>query len=369
MNSLNKIKKFTFFFATAFLFACNNEDSETEKLKELALQNNFNIEFLNQGQVFFGDTLQIKIVSKNELNIQEINIFSDNQLLKKSEKSELFFLDTKQLGGGEKQIVIFVKYKDGKEKSETKNIIVLRKNAPELYTFEVIKTYPHDATSYTQGLEFYKNSLIEGTGNYNQSKLRKEILINGKIEKEIKLDSQFFGEGITVFDNKIYQLTYKEKKVFVYNVNTLEKLNEFDFTSETNEGWGLTHNDTSLIFSDGSAFIYFCNPATFKITKKLKVFDQLKDVAMLNELEYHNGKLFANIYGQPFIAEINPSTGEVNAYINLTNILKPEEIKSKIDVLNGIAINNITGNLLVTGKWWPLIFEIKLKKIENAKPS
>jgi glutaminyl-peptide cyclotransferase len=365
MANILKLKYLFVNLLFIFIYSCN--DNSAEKLKEQAAKNNFSIEFGNVGQIFYGDSIVIKIKSNNEENIKEVNIFSDDKLLISKRNNQPIKINSTAIGGGEKQIVALVKFADGKEKTERKNIILPSRKQPLLYTFEVLKKYPHDNTSYTQGLEWLNGSLVESTGNYSQSKLRKTALSDGKVKHEIKLDDQFFGEGITVFKNKIYQLTYKEKKVFVYDATTFEKINELNFASQTNEGWGLTHNDTSLIFSDGSATLYFCDPATFSITKKIKVFDHLKEVTLLNELEYHQGKLFANIYGQPFIAEINPATGEVLGYINLTNLLKPDDIKSKIDVLNGIAVNENTGNFLVTGKWWPYIFELKLTKVDTLK--
>ena len=239
--------------------------------------------------------------------------------------------------------------------------------APSVMTFQVIKTHAHDTTSYTEGFEWNGDTLIESTGNYKESKL---ILLDTnmkEIRKPLKLNDEFFGEGTTLFKGKIYQLTYKEHKVFVYDAKTLNKITELYFPFE--EAWGMTHNDTAIIVTTGGSNLYYLDPVTFKTIKTVGVYDNNGYVANVNELEYLNGKLFANVYLTDKILQIDPMTGNVLAVADLSNILAQVGIKNdpkKIDagnVLNGIAYNNQRGTFFITGKMWPVTIELKLNGI------
>ena len=239
--------------------------------------------------------------------------------------------------------------------------------APSVMTFQVIKTHVHDTTSYTEGFEWNGDTLIESTGNYKESKL---ILLDTnmkEIRKPLKLNDEYFGEGTTLFKGKIYQLTYKEHKVFVYDAKTLNKITELYFPFE--EAWGMTHNDTAIIVTTGGSNLYYLDPVTFKTIKTVGVYDNNGYVANVNELEYLNGKLFANVYLTDKILQIDPMTGNVLAVADLSNILAQVGIKNdpkKIDagnVLNGIAYNKQKGTFFITGKMWPVTIELKLNGI------
>lgn len=240
--------------------------------------------------------------------------------------------------------------------------------APATMTYQIIKTYLHDSTSYTEGLEWNGNMLIESTGNYKQSKL---ILLDTNMkefQKPVVLSDAYFGEGTTLFKDKIYQLTYKEHKVFVYDAKTLKKVNEIYFPFE--EGWGMTHNDTAIIVNTGGSNLYYLDPITFKNIKTVGVFDNNGYVANVNELEYVAGKLFANVYLTDKILQIDPITGKVLAVADLTNILAQAGVinnpknKDAGNVLNGIAFHKGKGTFFVTGKMWPVIIELKLNGIK-----
>ena len=239
--------------------------------------------------------------------------------------------------------------------------------APSVMTFQVIKTHVHDTTSYTEGFEWNGDTLIESTGNYKESKL---ILLDTnmkEIRKPLKLNDEYFGEGTTLFKGKIYQLTYKEHKVFVYDAKTLNKITELYFPFE--EAWGMTHNDTAIIVTTGGSNLYYLDPVTFKTIKTVGVYDNNGYVANVNELEYLNGKLFANVYLTDKILQIDPMTGNVLAVADLSNILAQVGVKNdpkKIDagnVLNGIAYNKQRGTFFITGKMWPVTIELKLNGI------
>jgi glutamine cyclotransferase len=238
--------------------------------------------------------------------------------------------------------------------------------APSVINYTVVKMYPHDSTSYTQGLEWLDNTLYEGSGDPDYigvSKLAKVDLATGKDKQRIGLNENFFGEGITVMNGKIYQLTYKEHKVFVYDQKSFKKLKEFTWPFE---GWGLTHNDSSLIISTGTSNVYFVDPETFAVKRTLGISDNNGYLDSINELEYVDGSLYANVYGRDYIVKINPSTGIVEARIDLTDILAkngapydPREVNEGY-VLNGIAYDKDKKSFYVTGKRWPVLFEIKL---------
>jgi glutamine cyclotransferase len=222
--------------------------------------------------------------------------------------------------------------------------------------YKIVKTYPHDKNAFTQGFEFYNGYLYEGTGLYGRSSLRKIDLQTGRILKTINLDDKYFGEGITILNNKIYQLSWQNNTLFVYNL-------EFDLIKKVNysgEGWGLTNDGKNLIMSNGSEYIYYRDPKTFKITKKTEIVFANEPLKNINELEYINGFIYANIWGEDIIVQISPKSSEVIAYLDLKNILDKSKYDYKINVLNGIAYLEDRDHLLITGKLWPKIFEIKI---------
>ncbi len=234
---------------------------------------------------------------------------------------------------------------------------------PIYYTYEVIATFPHDATAFTQGLLFDQGQLYEGTGLYGESTVRRVELATGVVEEQIALPEQYFGEGITIVNGQIYQLTWKEQVGFIYDQRTFEQLGEFSYATQ---GWGLTFDGTEFIMSDGSDQLYFLDPSTMTVVKQItvSVFDQTdqsrKTVTQINELEYIEGEIFANIWQTDAIVRIDPATGNINGVINLTGLLPAEAHTATTDVLNGIAYLPEGKRLFVTGKKWPTLFEIKL---------
>jgi glutamine cyclotransferase len=236
-------------------------------------------------------------------------------------------------------------------------------SAPIALNYTIQKVYAHDTSAYTQGIEWHNNSLIEGTGLRGESILYQMDDQLKPFGKTVKLDSPYFGEGITVFDGKIYQLTWEEHVVFVYDATTFKKIKTLNWPYE---GWGLTHNDTALIVSTGSSNLYFVNPNDFSIQKTLGVFNEYGYQSMLNELEYVDGKIFANIYGQNNIVVIDPNSGKITNKIDCSNLLAQAKASYNpllIDagyVLNGIAYRKSTDTYFLTGKCWPVIVEVKL---------
>ena len=223
--------------------------------------------------------------------------------------------------------------------------------------YRIVNTYPHDPRAFTQGLVFADGVLYEGTGIRGQSSLRKVDLRTGNILRVRQLSAHFFGEGITIYGNRVIQLTWRAKVGFVYDRQTFQLLETFNYPTE---GWGITHDGRSLIMSDGTSTLYFLDPQTFQEVDRLAVHTRDGPVSRLNELEYVQGEIYANVWKTDRIARISPQTGEVVGWIDLEGLLKPEDRNSRIDVLNGIAYDVENDRLFVTGKLWPKLFEIEL---------
>ncbi|MHC4646532.1 MAG: glutaminyl-peptide cyclotransferase [Planctomycetota bacterium] len=226
-----------------------------------------------------------------------------------------------------------------------------------VYGYEIVKTYPHDPRAFTQGLVFSKGFLYESTGLYGRSELRKLKLETAQVLLRHKLPRRFFAEGITIHRDRIIQLTWKSRKGFVYDSNTLEPLGAFAWPAQ---GWGITHDQERLIISDGTSTLHLLDPNTFEPIGSLKVHDNNTPVPRLNELEYVKGRIYANIWETDRIAVISPETGRVLAWIDLKGILKDSKHKKPGGVLNGITYDKKNDRLFVTGKLWPHIFHIRL---------
>jgi glutamine cyclotransferase len=230
-------------------------------------------------------------------------------------------------------------------------------NITLVHTYEVVNTYPHDQNAFTQGLVFEDGALYEGTGLHGRSTLRRVELATGDIAQIRELPAQYFGEGITIYGSKIIQLTWQSNVGFIYDKDSFELLQEFDYPTE---GWGITHDDERLIMSDGTSILHFLEPETLEETGRIEVYDSDGPVTRLNELEYVQGEIYANVWGTDHIAIIAPQTGEVIGWIELEGLLGPEDYTEPIDVLNGIAYDAENDRLFVTGKLWPKLFEIEL---------
>ncbi len=228
---------------------------------------------------------------------------------------------------------------------------------PPLYTFRVVNVHPHNPAAFTQGLVFFDNVLYEGTGLYRKSSLRQVDVRTGKIIRIRTLPSFYFGEGITVMGNRIYQLTWRSGTGFIYDQSSFRMIGTFTYQTE---GWGLTHNGRELIMSDGSSSLYFLDPHTFKEIRHIEVADDRGPVRYLNELEYIDGAIYANIWRKDTVAIISPDNGKVKGWIDLSGILEEEQRRGPDSVLNGIAYDSRKKRLFVTGKMWPWLFEIKV---------
>lgn len=238
--------------------------------------------------------------------------------------------------------------------------------AVPVYSFQVVNTYPHDRTSFTQGLQYVDGVMYESTGMEGASLIRRYDLATGAVQAEHKIDQKYFGEGSVVLPDKIVSITWKNQKGFIFDRETLAPKGEFTYEGE---GWGLTTDGQKVYMSDGTSQIRVLDPATLQETSRIDVTMNGRPVAALNELEFIKGEIWANVFEADRIVRIDPATGKVNSVVYLANLLGPQDRRG-VDVLNGIAYDQAGDRIFVTGKYWPKIFEIKLVEPPGApKPN
>jgi glutamine cyclotransferase len=226
-------------------------------------------------------------------------------------------------------------------------------------SYEVVNSYPHDPTSFTQGLLWHEGAIYESTGQYGQSKLRQLEFPSGRVLKEVKLSPDLFGEGLALVDSRLIQLTWQSQRGFVYDLNSFKVEREFSYSTE---GWGLANDGKDLILSDGSSTLFYFDPQTFKTIRKMSVRMNGQPVTELNELEFIEGEIWSNVWQRDLILQIDPSSGVVKSFLDLKGILAPSDKTGEENVLNGIAYDAEHKRIFVTGKLWPRIFEIRIKR-------
>ena len=230
-------------------------------------------------------------------------------------------------------------------------------SAPKRYGFKVEEVLPHDENAYTQGLFIHNGFLYQSTGQHGASTLQKIDFRQGRIVQSVALRPQYFGEGACIHNDKIYQLTWEEQTCFVYDATTLKQIRTLRYQGE---GWGLTTDGTHLIMSNGSSTLYFRDPETFNVVQTIKVTDDKREITWLNELEYIEGEIWANVYTTDEIVRINPTTGKVTGVVDLTGLLARQYQTPKTEVLNGIAYDSVNKHIFVTGKYWAKMYRISL---------
>ena len=308
-----------------------------------------------------GDEVVALKIAVNSSEIKQLELIYNDSVIATWEQPKAalsYSFKAGELGVGTRSLVLHSLLKDGSTFDDERMVRVLSEIIPEKCTIEKIATFPHNSTSFTQGLEFNKGELFEGTGQRGQSIIAKVNLKSGAIEQKMGLDGTYFGEGITVFKEKIYQLTWQEQKCFVYNKKTFQVEKDIPYNGE---GWGLCNNGTSLIMSNGTERIVFRNPTTFEIERTIEVYNNEGPIANLNELEYVDDLIYANVWMTNFIVVIDPNNGKVLAQVDATSIVS-EGKGTTGDVLNGIAYNPATSKWYLTGKNWAKLFEVKFKK-------
>lgn len=297
--------------------------------------------------------LAVKETSGNP--IDSIQYFINGKLI---ENHEAVDIRDYKLG---KQAISATIYYNGQKRQLNNTIYFLNATAPEVYSYEVVNEYPHDNKAFTQGFVFYDGYFYESTGEYGASSLRKVEVETGKVLQKVDLDRKHFGEGMTIFKDKIYQLTWKNKVGLIYDLKSFTLDKTFDYQKST-EGWGLTHNNEKLIKTDGSERMWFLNPETFEEESFIETYTNKRKAEKLNELEFVNGKIYANIWQQNSILIVEPSNGAIEAIVNLKGLQAKAGQSGENNVLNGIAYDAENDRLFVTGKNWNKVFEIKLKE-------
>ncbi|MBC7642423.1 MAG: glutaminyl-peptide cyclotransferase [Flavobacterium sp.] len=310
-----------------------------------------------KAQYLDNETLNIALVNTENKKIDSVAYFFNDKNIGTKNGLEKILVDLKTEKCGEKNLKAIV-YFEGEKQEIKYTIEVVSDIQPKLLDYKIVNIYPHDTLSFTEGLEFYRDTLYESSGLYKKSKLLKTDYKTGKILKSIQLEDQYFGEGITILNNKIYQLTWREKTGFVYNVNNFKLEKTFTYDKGI-EGWGLTNDGKNLYQNDSTERIWKMNPENLKMIDNINVYTGNQKVVKLNELEWIIGKIYSNIWQKDAIAIINPENGKVESILNLADLRK--NIKNRdAEVLNGIAYNPKTKTIFVTGKFWDKMFEIKV---------
>jgi glutamine cyclotransferase len=345
-------------FASAFIYKIwmdNALDVDDNASATFTFEENLSV--ITQKETRIG----IKINNSDLLKV-ELKLNDSTLQIWNSPKGSIFHvLKTNSLKLGTKKLVLISTLRDNSTETEERYVKILNDKKPASWKLEVGKEYNHRDSSYTQGLEFYKGELFEGTGdpsNQGNTIVAKVDQNTGKISKKVGLDASHFGEGITILNDTLYQLTWKNQKCLLYNVQDLSVLSkEFKYNGE---GWGLCNDGKYLIMSNGTDQLVFRNPRTFEIVKTIEATTNEGSISQLNELEYIDGKIYANIYMQDLIAVINPATGAVEAIIQANEI--SSKYRGKGEVLNGIAYNSQANELVITGKYWNKLLAVKIKK-------
>ncbi|MGD9977787.1 MAG: glutaminyl-peptide cyclotransferase [Bacteroidales bacterium] len=355
---MNITKLYTLFFL--LLAACTNGRKDTSSVTAKPTEKP--IYLIRFDSPTNGTIYTVGELVKLNIKLMDTNVQPDSIILYINEKqveklSGLSYeLSTKNFSLGSTNVKATA-WKGGQRQTASIAILLKSNIIPQKETYRVAKTYNHDARAYTQGLLFYNGFLYEGTGQQGESTLRKVELETGKVIQSANLGRDYFGEGIALLNGKIYQLTWTSEIGFAYDLESFKSLNTFSYTTQ---GWGLTTNGKELIMSDGSNTIHFMEPESFSEVRRIEVFDNNGPVRMLNELEYINGEIYANIYTTDRIVRIDPQTGAVLAEIDFSKILKASDRTGNEDVLNGIAYDSAGKRLFVTGKYWPKLFEVDI---------
>lgn len=335
-------------------FSCSNKSNKRPRKPVSSIQIQ-----PSKNQYVVGDKISAEVNTKlKDGEIKSIALSYENETLKETTELDFTVNEIELSKVGNNRLVVNAEKTDGLKNSRSKTLTVLSDIEPEQLVYSVVNNYPHLKTSYTQGLEYHNGYLYEGTGELGHSKLMKIDIQTGNPVQLISLDDKYFGEGITILNNKIYQLTYKAQKGFVYDLETFEKVDSFRFASA--QGWGLTNDGTNLIMSDGTNVLTWLDPNDFSVVKTLQVANDKVLMLNLNELEYVDGMIYANIYTTDLIMKIDAQTGKILEEINMAGLInlyhRPED---RIDYLNGIAYDKANNRMFVTGKLYPKIFQVE----------
>lgn len=352
MNSYNWLG---LLFLGSVLISCGNGATGTSSDFSLHLPE-------DKTEYQLGETLQVNLENRKNKEFDSIVYYLHDKRLGSALDSGTFehHLEDEKLGNWKLSARV---YSGNTEEVSSKEIRIYNNQSPISYTYKVIATYPHLTDAYTQGLEFYNDTLYESTGQYGESSLRKVDLQTGKVLEIVRLDDAHFGEGMTILDNKIYQLTWREGEGFIYDLPSMERVGSFAY-NESEEGWGLANDGERIFKSDGTEKIWILNPQSLGEEYYIQTLTHRTVATQLNELEWVEGKIYANTYQKDGVAIINPENGAIEGLINFQGLRDQlgnvDELDPINDVLNGIAYNPNTGKLYVTGKKWDTLFEVEI---------
>ncbi len=313
----------------------------------------------NKSKFKAGSPVNISIAQKDaSKKIDSIQIIIDDKIEKTLTAAPFNYQWTSSKPGERK--ITTASYSNSNRENKSVYIDIISDIVPSVLKYSVVKTYPHNKESFTEGLFYDGKFMYESTGLNGKSGIMKVQLETGNILKSAKLDNQYFGEGITMLNGKIFQLTWQSKIGFIYDAETFQKTGEFNYATE---GWGMSNNGKELLMTDGSNIIYFLDPISLKVLYTLPVYDDKGPLRSINEIEYVNGEIYANVWRTDIILIIDGQSGKIKSLLDLSELTVGETKKNKeVDVLNGIAWNSKNNTLLVTGKFWQNVYELKINR-------
>ncbi len=334
------------------LISCGSNSGKKTSDFSLSLSN-------SKADYQLGETLEIAVENPKNREIDSTRFYFDDRELKKEQDDRVsLHLQDEKLGN---QRVTAIVFSEGNSDTVSISVKIYNDAPPTVYTYNIVNTYPHDQTAYTQGLEFYKDTLYESTGQYGNSSLRKTNFQTGEVLLKVDLADKYFGEGLSVLNDKIYQLTWNEGEGLIYDVNNLSRTGVFKF-NQSKEGWGLCNDGNQFYKSDGTEKIWILNGKTLAEEYYIQPTTHKSISTQLNELEWVEGKIYANTYQKDGVAIINPENGAIEGLINFQGLRDKVTQHDNLDVLNGIAYNPNTKKLYVTGKNWDKLFEVEIIK-------
>lgn len=340
-------KILAFSFLSILAFGCGGEQKDVKKFFKLHAST-------EDAKINYGETLKIELDNRRDLEIDSVQYYLNNREIEVANNT--FVIEPEKLG---EQTLKAKIYMEGESMEIEESIVVLASSAPKIYTYEILNTYPHDIQAFTQGLEFHNDTLYEGTGRKGMSSLRQVDLNSGEVLRKTDLSPNLFGEGITIMDNKVFQLTWKSGTGFVYNLDDFERTGSFKYT-KSHEGWGLTNDGTSIYMSDGTDKIWILDPSTLQETDYIQIVTNTSVFNKANELEYVDGKIYANVWLKDSAMIIDSKTGAITGVIDFRGLKNKVTQHDDLDVLNGIAYHPGRNTFFVTGKNWDKIFEVKI---------
>lgn len=341
---MKNLKYLSIIFLVSLIISCGSNSGQKKS--------DFKIKISTNGKtISIDDVLSLSVENPKNHTIDSVRFtFNDESV-----SDKLSLIDSK-LG---KQTIEANVYFNGEQQTTSKSITVLNNSSPKVYTYKIVNTYPHDITSYTQGLEFFNGELYESTGQRGESKLRKVDYKTGEILKNLNLSNEYFGEGLTILNDNIYQLTWQRGTGFVYDVSTFDKKSSFKY-GNSKEGWGICNDKKVLYKSDGTEKVWILNPETLVEQEYIQTYTNKGKIVGINEMEWIEGKIYANRYQKNGVAIINPKNGGIEGVIDFSPLKKKVKQHQGLDVLNGIAYNPETKTIFVTGKRWDKLFEVEI---------